>query len=247
MRFPLEAETSAPEGWCPAVIVRPYDGRDRAAVRDLCRQAARGQPDPLFHEDGELAPLLFADYYLDREPDCCFVAEVDGRIVGYIVGTRNTRACRRALGRRIIPRVVLRIATRIVTLRYRRKVTYRAAWAYLLARLRPGPADCPESLLGRYPGHSHLNVAAGYRGQGLGFALSTAFHDHLRACGITGMHAVVLEPAGDDSMSRYLCARRGHEVVAARLHGPLRTLTGRDYYLKLLVCDLEREARELRA
>ena len=66
------------------VVIRGYKSSDRAAIREICRQAASEQPDPLFHEDPELGPLLLADYYLNYEPEQCFVAEVDGRWVTYL-------------------------------------------------------------------------------------------------------------------------------------------------------------------
>ena len=223
-------------------VVRPYGDRDRAAVREICRQAAREQPDPLFQEDDELAPLLLADYYLDTEPDCCFVAEVDQRIAGYIVGCKRTEPYLQAARWRIIPRAALRIVRNVMTLRYRRPATYRALWCHLLARLSTRRLDTLQRPLATHPAHSHFNVEQRHRGQGIGHALSGALHDHLRACGIKGLHAIVIELAGDDSTSRYLCARRGHVIRATRPHELFRRITGREYHLKLLVCDLEREA-----
>lgn len=223
-------------------VIRAYERRDRAAIREICRQAASAQPDPLFHEDPELAPLLLTDYYLAEEPDCCFVAEIDGRVVGYIVGCKDTDAYVRATRRRILPRLALRIAGRILTLRYRRRATYRALWFHLRAQLPPGRLDRLAPPRGDYPAHSHFNVASAHRGQGIGSALSRALHDHLRAVGIKGLHAIVLEPANTSAISRYLCAERGHEIAATRPHLVLKAVTGRDYDLKLLVCDLEREA-----
>lgn len=225
------------------MVIRPWVPGDRAAIRAICSEAARAQPDPLFHEDAELAPLLLADYYMDREPDCCFVAEAERRVVGYIVGCKDTGAYLKALRRWIVPRLVLRILGRLVTLRYRRATTYRALGWHLLVRLPPRALGRMTPSLRQFPAHSHFNVAADHRGQGVGSALSHALHEHLRASGIPGLHAVVLEPAGSDAISRYLCARRGHEVIAQRRHVVLRKVTGRDYDLKLLVCDLEGEVR----
>ncbi|MFI5397026.1 MAG: hypothetical protein ACHQ9S_15935 [Candidatus Binatia bacterium] len=225
----------------PAVVVRPYGDRDRAAVREICRQAARERPDPLFQEDDELAPRLLADYYLDAEPDCCFVATVDQRVVGYTVGCKSTEAYLMALRRRIIPRAALRIMLNVMTLRYRRPATYRALWWHLLVRLSPRRSGTLPRPLITHPAHSHFNVERRYRGQGIGHVLSIALHDHLRACGIKGLHAIVVERAEDDSTSRFLCTQRGHVIRATRPHEVLRRITGQEYHLKLLVCDLEPE------
>jgi GNAT superfamily N-acetyltransferase len=226
----------------PSIVIRAYDRGDSEAIREICRQAARAQPDPLFHEDAELAPLLLTDYYLADEADCCFVAETDGRVVGYIVGCKDTDAYVRALRRRLFPRLALRIAGRILTQRYRRRATYRALWFHLRAQLTPDRSGRLTPPCGDYPAHSHFNVAAEHRGLGIGSALSRALHDHLRAVGIKGLHAIVLEPAGTEAITRYLCAKRGHQIAATRPHAVLKAITGRDFDLKLLVCDLEREA-----
>jgi GNAT superfamily N-acetyltransferase len=226
----------------PAVI-RLYDSSDRAAIREICRQAASEQPDPIFHADLELAPLLLADYYLDYEPEQCFVAEVDGRVVGYMLASKNTEDCVRTLRRRILPRVALRLLWKVISLQFGNRSTYKALWWKLVAGLgshRGGELALPVH---DYPAHSHRNVHPAYRGRGIGDSLSVKQHDHLREQGIKGMHAVLVESAGNDVLTRELCGRRGYELVATKPHAVLTKMTGRDYVLKLLVCDLEKEAR----
>jgi GNAT superfamily N-acetyltransferase len=229
------------------VIIREYNPSDRAALREICRQAARHQPDPLFLQDDELVVMLFLDYYLDYEPDCCFVAESSGRVVGYIVGCKDTAVYEKVLRRRIAPRVLLRIARKIITLQYRRRDSYRALWWRLA--MRPGALTFDEvrpSMI-KYPAHSHFNVEPGYRGQGVGYKLGVALEGYLRKCGVTGIRATLVEKAGSDSISRYLCARRGYRLLATRNHPVLQRLTGQEYVLKLLVCDFEDEARNAAA
>ncbi len=223
------------------VVIRRYDSSDRAAIREICRQAASQQPNPLFQQDNELVALLFLDYYVDHEPDCCFVAESNGRVVGYIAGCKDTDEYERVLRRRIGPRVLLRIARKIVTLQYRGKETYRALWWYLMMRLGAVSADEVRPPLDKYPAHSHFNVAPGYRGQRIGYKLGVALEGHLRKRGIRGIHASLVEKASADSISRYLCARRGYRLISTRSHRLLQRLTGQEYFLKLLVCDLENE------
>lgn len=226
-----------------AVVIRGYDSSDRAALREICRRAARHQPNPLFQQDNDLVAMLFLDYYLDYEPDCCFVAESNGTVVGYIVGCKDTDEYEKVLRRRIMPRVLLRIVRKIVILQYRRKETYRALWCYLMMRLRAPAANEVRPPLIKHPAHSHFNVAPGYRGQGVGYELGVALEGHLRKLGVTGIHATLVEKAGVDSISRYLCARRGYRLIATRNHPVLQQLTGQEYLLKFLVCDFENETR----
>lgn len=241
--MPSGNSSTATGATSPAVI-RLYDSSDRAAIREICRLAASEQPDPLFHEDLELAPMLLVDYYLDYEPEQCLVAEVDGRVVGYMLASKNTEDCLRILRRRILPRVVLRLLWKVISLQFRNRSTYKALWWKLVAGLGSlwgGELALPVH---EYPVHTHRNVHPAYRGKRIGDSLSVKQHDRLREEGIKGMHAVLVESAGNEVLSRDLCGRRGYELVATRPHLVLTKVTGRDYFLKLFVCDLEKEARK---
>ena len=72
--------------------IRYYRPEDRSGVRQICADTGfLGDPiDPLF-EDRE----LFADFltapYTDAEPECCLVLETyEGRLLGYIMGSRSS-------------------------------------------------------------------------------------------------------------------------------------------------------------
>lgn len=236
-------DSSTAAGATSRVVIRAYASSDRAAVREICSQAASEQPDPLFHEDLELAPLLLADYYLDYEPEQCLVAEVDGRVVGYMLASKNTEDCVRIMRRRILPRLALRLFWKVLSLQFRNRSTYKALWWKLVVGLGSHQGAELAFPVQEYPAHTHRNVHPAYRGKGIGDSLSVKQHDHLREQGIKGMHAVLVERAGNDVLSRELCERRGYELVATRPHAVLTKVTGQDYFLKLLVCDLEKEAR----
>jgi hypothetical protein len=74
----------------PGISVRPYDTRDRDAVRALCCQTGfLGKPvDPVF-EDHELFADYLTSYYTDAEPESSFVLEQDGIVKGYLLGSRK--------------------------------------------------------------------------------------------------------------------------------------------------------------
>lgn len=238
--------SSTAAGATAQVVIRGYDSSDRAAIREICRQAASEQPNPLFHEDSELAPMLLADYYLEYEPQSCFVAESNRRVVGYIVGCKDTGRYLKMRRRRVLPRATFRILSQLITLRYRRKTTYKALWWSLVGFLRPNRQSRPIRL-SEYPAHSHFNVAPDFRGAGIGSRLSVAYHDYLRAQGVKGLHAVAVEKADSENFSRYLCNKRAFRLVATREHPLLVRVTGQLYFLKFLVCDLEQEARNAEA
>src|ERR1700748_3708800 len=70
-------------------VVRPYQPRDRAILRDICADTGfLGQPiDPVF-EDRELFADYLTAYYTDVEPESTFVTEWGGEVKGYIMGSR---------------------------------------------------------------------------------------------------------------------------------------------------------------
>jgi ribosomal protein S18 acetylase RimI-like enzyme len=71
-------------------IIRPYEQRDRAAIRRLCCETGfLGKPiDPAF-EDRELFADYLTSYYTDVEPEAAFVIEQDGEVKGYLLGSRR--------------------------------------------------------------------------------------------------------------------------------------------------------------
>jgi hypothetical protein len=71
-------------------VIRPYHAADRAAVRRICADTGfLGQPiDPVF-EDRELFADYLTSYYLRFEPDATLVCEVNGAVMGYLMGCRR--------------------------------------------------------------------------------------------------------------------------------------------------------------
>lgn len=72
------------------VKIRPYEPRDRDAIRRLCCETGfLGKPiDPVF-EDRELFADYLTAYYTDVEPESSFVLEQDGIVKGYLLGSRR--------------------------------------------------------------------------------------------------------------------------------------------------------------
>ncbi len=212
-------------------IVRSFEERDRGKVREIFRQTGqRGNPVHTYIEDDVLPCSLFVDYYLDHEPDCCLVAEVDGTVAGYIVGCPDTRRYARFVALRILPRLVLRIVWKILTFQYRERKTYAAIWWAVARAWR----ELPRPPLDRYPAHSHLAVEQGYRRFLLHERLHDSLCDRLRAMGVQGIHGIVLEEVGKDAVARVL----GTKVLAVRRTTVWDRSTGKHWNAKLLVRDL---------
>lgn len=70
--------------------VRPYRPEDWEAVRALCCDLGfLGKSIEHIFQDRKWFADLSTKYYLKCEPDSCFVADVDGQVVGYVLGSRH--------------------------------------------------------------------------------------------------------------------------------------------------------------
>ena len=223
------------------IRVRRYRPRDRAAIRRIILTSGfRGRPTSRFLEDDAVVLTLFMDYYLRYEPDSCFVAERAGRVVGYILGCKDTRRYHRTVLCRYGPRLVARLLLRALTGGFRRMASYRTIW---WALTRAGH-ELPVTDLRRFPAHLHVGVARELRG-GRGRAvyiclvrLGDALFQHLRAAGVAGVHGQIPEPENQDYISNRVLTLYGFKLIEVRPFSLWTRLTGERWFFKLLELDL---------
>ncbi|MEM1159203.1 MAG: GNAT family acetyltransferase [Verrucomicrobiota bacterium] len=139
----------------PHAVIRLYQPEDRAQVRRICCETGfLGKAvDPVF-EDRELFADFLTSYYTDEEPDCAVVLEVDGRIMGYILGARFPGR-QSAYNRQMLPARLWRILKGYFG-HYRQPTREYIHW--LLWR---GWREVPET-----PGHMahmHINLLPEYK------------------------------------------------------------------------------------
>jgi hypothetical protein len=222
------------------VCVRRARPEDRARIREICQQTAlRGLPTRSFFEDEEVVSRLFADYYLDYEPESCFVAEVDGQVVGYALACKDTRRYLRVMATRIVPRVMGRILWKILTLGYRRRSTYQTLWWVVARSWR----ELPTASLTAYPAHLHANLdpavaemkLVAFR---LGMKLAEAVIAHLREAGVRGIQGAIAEPEDDENLSLFYRRIYGARVTDVRRFSLWEMFTDRRWYAKMVVIDL---------
>jgi len=74
----------------PGISIRPYETRDREAIRRLCCETGfLGKPIDDVFEDRELFADYLTAYYTDIEPESSFVLEHHGEVKGYLLGSRR--------------------------------------------------------------------------------------------------------------------------------------------------------------
>ena len=169
------------------VVIRLYALCDRTLVRQICQDTAdRGSPVPDFSPDRELVADLVTRYYTDIEPRYSWVAETDGRVIGYVTAAVDPRAFHRTMCWRIGPLAVLKAI-------FRGALFTRAAWAILTAAVTPrGHKVIPHPPVPpAYPAHLHINIVAGFRGHHVGERLMEASLSQMAKAGVPGVHAGV--------------------------------------------------------
>jgi len=176
------------------IAIRPYEPRDRAAVREICRVTAYGGDG-----EGMVEPGLFVDLmtraWTDFAAGPLWVAEEGERVVGFLAGGLDARGFRRLQAWRVVPAAVLRSLGAGLLAR-------RALWrlaadlpGFLAAgrrsrRIESDAAEAPEHA---YPGHLHVNLLAEARGRAVGRRLVEGFLAEAHRLGVPGVHAVVYE------------------------------------------------------
>ena len=72
--------------------IRPYEEKDRENVRHVCIVTA-GCADKS-EDEKQFILTLYCDYYIEKEPDNCFViADDEDNAVGYILCAENFSSC----------------------------------------------------------------------------------------------------------------------------------------------------------
>jgi GNAT superfamily N-acetyltransferase len=214
--------------------VRKYEPRDRQAVREICRLTGlKGDPSWRFFEDGEILTAIYADYYLDHEADMCFVAEKEGKVVGYQLFCRDTKRKNRIMMTRVYPRLALRMAWKILTAQYRERHTYETLW-WILARSWRERFRKP---LDDFPLHGHINIHPDHRAGGIGRLLNEASRKYNMEQNLPGTHIIIREPEGEERFSLYFRRERNYRLIETRRFTLWDRVTGKKWYARLMVRD----------
>lgn len=171
------------------IIVRLYQSQDREAVRQIaCDTADMGEPVENFFGDREVVADLLTRYYTDYEPGSLWVAEYEGKVVGYLTGCLNTWRYFRVMVWLLVPWIVIKSIFRGVLLREDTWRLFRAATKTL--RISGFKRHIP---LDEYPAHLHVNVEKGFRSQNVGRSLVERFIEQVKVAGLRGIYMAVRE------------------------------------------------------
>lgn len=177
------------------IIIRPYRVSDRQSVRKICCDTAdRGEPMESFFNDRKILADMVTSYYTDFEPESTWVADVDGRVVGYLMGCLDTRRYLKIMSWRISPRIILSAIMR--GLLFEEKTLRLLRVAFKSMQLGGFKRKIP---LDQYAAHMHVDIDKNFRGKGIGKKLTEAFFQAAQGKGVKGIH---LSVRGDNSGGR---------------------------------------------
>ncbi|MBN2658502.1 MAG: GNAT family N-acetyltransferase [Spirochaetales bacterium] len=161
------------------IEIRPYAISDLPYLYEICwKTALNGASVEGLIDDKFKVGHYFAAPYVHFDRECCFVATVDRRPAGYIVGTADTAAYTRWLNSQWLPEV------------------------RELYGIPPEPTepfqqfindcilyDTPiDKSLGEYPGHLHIDLLPELQGKGLGRKLMELFFGSCLRKGTDAVH-----------------------------------------------------------
>ena len=173
----------------PAPRIRPYEPRDRKALRALCCDTAdAGNPVDSFFPDREIFADLVTRYYTDIEPASSWVAECDGHFAGYLNGCLDTRAFEHSMAFRLLPQLAAKALFRRTTWQAPARAFLALNLPLWLRSAKPDPAETAH-----VPAHFHINLAPSFRARHVGSALVQTFLAHLQQLRIPGVHANIRE------------------------------------------------------
>ncbi|MDD5691737.1 MAG: GNAT family N-acetyltransferase [Candidatus Omnitrophica bacterium] len=166
------------------VSIRGFLPRDREDLRRIsCQTAFPGiKPGEVFSDNEVLADALTI-YFTDHEPQSCFVAVTDNRVVGYIIGTKDASAMEHINGKNIFPRLIRKALRRGVFL----NISNLKFIFYCLRSACRGEFFMPD-FSKKFPAMLHINIESGYRQAGLGARLIKTYEAYLREQGVSGVH-----------------------------------------------------------
>lgn len=167
-----------------AVVIRKYGDEDKAVIRRIsCMTALIGEPSNIFFDDDEVFADALTIYFTDYESESCFVAECDNKVIGYLLGAKDTKRMDRIFADKIALPLLIKAL--------RHGVFFRLSNTRFLFRvflsLAKGEFRAP-SFSKDYPATLHINIMEEYRAGGIGSKLINAYLDYLKEQVVRGVH-----------------------------------------------------------
>ena len=164
------------------IIIRQYFPRDYEEILDICLRTGKSGKDAggLFSRP-ELLGEYYAAPYVVKEPELCFVAAINDKPVGYILGTKDSQEFSEWCERNWFPEL---------RKKYRLDDEYASPFEKRIVELIHAGYFPKEELAG-YPAHLHIDILPVAQGKGVGRRMMNAFLDKLKEMNVPAVHLEV--------------------------------------------------------
>ncbi len=186
------------------VAIRKYEAQDKSQVRLIsCMTALMGQPSNTFFDDDEIFADALTLYFTDYEPESCFVAEHDSRIIGYLLGAKDTKRMEKIFASKIALSLFIKALSRGIFFS-KRNIKFLS---HIFLSLLKGEFKAPV-FSADYPATLHINILQEYRAQGVGSKLINVYLDYLKENSIKGVKCFQAQAKQQKKKKKKLKAKR---------------------------------------
>jgi len=201
------------------VIIRKFIIKDRESIRCIsCETAFVAELKENIFSDSEILADALTIYFTDYEPHSCFVAVVNNRVVGYIIGAKDAIIMERIYNQRILSVLLMKALRRGVFFNAK---NLKFFWHCLFSMLK-GELYSP-TFSKEFPAILHINLDKNFQGQGIGSKLIACFLQYLREEGVVGVHLATLSEG-----ARSFFTKNGFVLLFQSKRSYLRPYIGKD-------------------
>lgn len=148
------------------MTIRPYEEKDKENVRFVCLNSEG--PCKSSKRGINFALAVYCDYYIENEPENCFVAaDENDRAIGYVICAEDFDKFKEIYINKYYPRI--------------------KRWEYRRRKSALRSIIPHEKYKEEYPAHLHIDVLPEYQRMGLGHKMTDALLEHLKKKEIKGI------------------------------------------------------------
>lgn len=167
------------------IIIREYKKNDRVSIRKIAYDTAfMGESAEKFFTGKDLIADFLTLYYTDYEPQSMFIAENEGKVIGYLSGAKNEKTMNSVFIIKIFPKAVLKLI-------FKGYIFKKNNFLFILFNIYSflrGEFYVPAFIEKEYPAILHINVDKNHRSFGIGKRLVEVYLDYLKKEKIRGVH-----------------------------------------------------------
>lgn len=148
------------------MTIRPYEEKDKEDVRFVCLNSEG--PCKLSKRGRNFALAVYCDYYIENEPENCFVAvDKNDKAIGYVICAEDFDNFKKHFVEEYYPKI--------------------QKWEFKRRKSALRSIIPHEKYKEEYPAHLHIDVLPEYQRMGLGHKMTDSLLKHLKKKSIKGV------------------------------------------------------------